>query len=245
MDKATAEKMVNDLKAACLLFDPGSTRHFAKIDNLVGQIIETLTHPPVSQPLPTAKPQGEARECWVVFGVPGIPKAVRTEAETKEIPWVKWTHMREVHPIEGKGSAPECSHQNARQFNYTDDRICDDCHKIISPKIRPFLPDPPCQYCNKNMVYGDHHPYCGTCGRWEPISSRVPPDAPANHIPDTNKMVPLDAPRGENCFGVDAEYFHRELTSLAASLMNRPAKELAQYLRTLANAADPEKAREV
>ncbi len=42
--------------------------------------------------------EAQARECWVVFGVPGIPKAVRTEAETMEIPWVKWTHMREVTP---------------------------------------------------------------------------------------------------------------------------------------------------
>ena len=56
MDKATAEKLVNDLKAACLLFEPGSTRHFAKIDNLVGQIIEALTQPPVE-----AKPQGDPK----------------------------------------------------------------------------------------------------------------------------------------------------------------------------------------
>jgi hypothetical protein len=47
-------------------------------------------------------------------------------------------------------------------------------------------------------------------------------------------------PPATNRYGVDADYFRRELASLSASLDNRPAEELARYLRTLADAAAPQ-----
>lgn len=53
--------------------------------------------------------------------------------------------------------------------------------------------------------------------------------------PDPTKAQ--EQPPSPNRFGVDTEYFRKELAGLSASLDNRPAAELSRYLQVLANAA--------
>lgn len=202
MDKAIAEKMVDEYTALVRVYIAETTEPNGDYEdenrarrNMLAyaeRLASALTHPPVSRPLPEAKPQGEAAGLFVKMYRQCVCRGKEIVCHKCDRGYnqvfIPADSAVIVHPIEGKGSAGECKHPNMRKLNYTTDRICDDCHKIFSPKIRPFLSDPPCQYCGKNMVYGDHPPYCGTCGRWKPLS-RVPPDAPANHILDTNKMA--------------------------------------------------------
>lgn len=62
-----------------------------------------------------------------------------------------------------------------------------------------------------------------------PLGEAPKPEAPSTEL---HRLPAI------NRFGVDCEYFRKELTRLYHSLNNRPADELARYLRTLANAAE-------
>ena len=48
----------------------------------------------------------------------------------------------------------------------------------------------------------------------------------------------------ENRYGVDVEYFKKELAALSRSLPNRTPDELDRYLRRLADVAKPPKSKE-